>query len=91
MVSALAPVALLNITPSEIRGQIVAIYYLVISLTGLVLGPMTVGLMNDWVVGEEGVRYSVALVPLIYGLPVLVLVRAMLRSYRRKLTEISNA
>ena len=87
MVSALAPVALLNITPSEIRGQIVAIYYLVISLTGLVLGPMTVGLMNDWVVGEEGVRYSVALVPVIFGLPVIALLRSILKSYRAQLAQ----
>ena len=87
MVSALAPVALLNITPSEIRGQVVAIYYLVISVTGLVLGPMTVGLMNDLVVGEEGTRYSVALVPLIYGVPVALLVKAMLRSYQKKIAD----
>jgi MFS family permease len=85
MVSALAPVALLNITPSEIRGQIIAIYYLVISITGLVLGPMTVGLMNDWVVGEEGVRYSVALVPVIFGLPVIALMRWALKSYRAEI------
>jgi MFS family permease len=85
MVSALAPVALLNITPSEIRGQVVAMYYLVISVTGLVLGPMTVGLMNDWVVGEEGARYSVAMVPLLFGLPILALLRWMLKSYRAKI------
>jgi MFS family permease len=85
MISAMAPVALLNITPGQIRGQIVAIYYLVISLTGLVLGPMTVGLLNDFVVGEENARYSVALVPVIFGLPTLVLVRWMLKSYRAKI------
>jgi len=85
MVSALAPVALLNITPSEIRGQIIAIYYLVISITGLVLGPMNVGLMNDWVVGEAGVRYSVALVPVIFGLPVIAIMRWALKSYRAEI------
>jgi MFS family permease len=85
MVSALAPVALLNITPSEIRGQIIAIYYLIISITGLVLGPMTVGLLNDLVVGEQNARYSVALVPVIFGLPVIALMRWALRSYRSKI------
>jgi hypothetical protein len=48
---------------------------------------MTVGLMNDWVVGEEGTRYSVALVPVIFGLPVIVLLRWMLKSYRAKIAQ----
>jgi MFS family permease len=89
MVSALAPVALLNITPGEIRGQIVAIYYLIISITGLVLGPMTVGLLNDLVVGEQNARYSVALVPVIFGLPVIVIMRWALKSYRRKIEALT--
>jgi MFS family permease len=87
MVSAVAPTALLNITPGEIRGQIIAVYFLLISLTGLVLGPMTVGLLNDFVLGEAGVRYSVALVPLIYGLPVLLLARGPLRAYREMVNK----
>jgi hypothetical protein len=48
---------------------------------------MTVGLMNDWVVGEEGVRYSVALVPVIFGLPVLASMRWMLKTYRARIAE----
>lgn len=84
MVSAVAPTALLNITPGEIRGQVIAIYFLVISLTGLVLGPMTVGLLNDWLNGEAGTRFSVALVPLLYGLPVLVIARSAMRAYKAK-------
>ena len=35
--------ALLMITPAQFRGQIVAIYYMCISITGLMLGPTTVG------------------------------------------------
>ena len=90
MISAMAPVALLNITPGQIRGQIVAIYYLVISITGLVLGPMTVGLLNDFVVGEQNARYSVALVPIIFGLPVLFLLRWMLNAYRMKVASLPD-
>jgi MFS family permease len=85
MISAVAPTALLNITPGEIRGQITAIYFLVISVAGLLLGPMTVGLLNDLVMGEAGLRYSVALVPIIFGIPVMFLMRWALRSYRDKL------
>jgi len=88
MISAVAPTALLNITPGQIRGQVIAIYFLVISVTGLILGPMTVGLLNDTVMGEDGLRYSVAVVPLLYGLPVLLLMRWALRSYRAKLQAV---
>jgi MFS family permease len=85
MISAVAPTALMNITPGEIRGQVTAIYFLVVSVAGLFLGPMTVGLLNDNFMGEAGVRYSVALVPIIYGVPVLFLLRGALRGYREKL------
>jgi MFS family permease len=85
MISAVAPTALMNITPGEIRGQVTAIYFLIVSVAGLFLGPMTVGLLNDNFMGEEGVRYSVALVPIIYGVPVLFFMRGALRGYREKL------
>lgn len=91
MVSAVAPTALLNITPGEIRGQVIAVYFLLISLTGLLLGPMTVGFLNDWVMGEEGARYSVALVPLIYGLPVFLLTRLFKGKYLERVQEIIGA
>jgi len=90
MISAAAPTALLNITPGEIRGQVVAVYFLIISLTGLVLGPMTVGLLNDLVLGESGARYSVAIVPLLYGLPVLLLGRKSIKAYRQHVNRQSS-
>jgi MFS family permease len=85
MISAVAPTALMNITPGEIRGQVTAIYFLVISVAGLFLGPMTVGLLNDYVMAENSLHYSVALVPVIYGIPALFLIRWALRGYRGKL------
>jgi len=68
MVSAVSVTALLNLTPAPIRGQTVALYYVAISLTGLVLGPMTVGLLSEWVFGEENLRYAMAVTPVLYGI-----------------------
>ncbi len=90
MVTAVAPTALLNITPGEIRGQIVAIYFLIISIAGMGLGPMSVGLLNDLVMGEAGARYSVGLVALIYGLPVMLFMRRFLQYYRARLELIDE-
>ena len=89
MISAVAPTALMNITPGEIRGQVTAIYFLIISVAGLFLGPMTVGLLSDYVMAEDGLHYSVALVPVIYGIPALFLIRWALRGYREKLQSNS--
>ncbi|MDE0488610.1 MAG: MFS transporter [Gammaproteobacteria bacterium] len=54
--------ALLMITPAQFRGQITAIYYMAISITGLTLGPSTVGWLSDWFNGGTGVAGMDALV-----------------------------
>ena len=69
--SATSVTALLQITPGQIRGQTVALYYMVISMAGLLLGPSTVGLLSDNVFGNEKLNYATAAVPLIFGLLVL--------------------
>ncbi|MFQ5635622.1 MAG: hypothetical protein ACE5G3_09890, partial [Gammaproteobacteria bacterium] len=88
ILSATAPTALLNITPGQIRGQVIALYYIVISVAGLMLGPTSIGLLNDHVFGEQGIRYATALVPLLVGLPVLATVTATRRRYALQLDEL---
>lgn len=85
LVSAAAPVALLNVTPGEMRGQVSALFYMVIMLTGLVVGPLAVGLLTDGMFGAEHLRYAVALVPVLVGLPGLALIPFVGRAYRREL------
>lgn len=80
-----AVTVLLNIVPPRIRARTVALYYMAISLSGLMLGPSLVGLLNDWVFGVEGARYSLALVSAIFGLPVLALAPITMRLYHRAL------
>lgn len=79
--SATGVTGLMNITPSEIRGQIVAIYYLAISMSGLFLGPTTVGLLSDRVFGNEHLNYATSAVPALYGIPALFLIGFAIRSY----------
>lgn len=47
--------ALLMITPPQFRGQISALYYMAISITGLTLGPSTVGWLSDWFNAGTGI------------------------------------
>ena len=58
-----------------------------ISLAGLLLGPTSVAFFTDNIFGEENIRYSLALVPLIYGLPILLASRAILRNYSLGMEE----
>jgi MFS family permease len=88
LVTAVAPTALLNITPGEIRGQVVAIYFLVTSAAGMALGPMTVGLLNDLVMGESGARFSLGITAFMYGIPVMMYMPIALRFYRKRLVEL---
>jgi MFS family permease len=90
-VSAVGVTALLNITPAQIRGQVVALYYMVISLAGLFLGPPTVGMLSTRVFGEENIRYAVATLPLLYGIIPLLLIPITWRLYRRQMERLGTA
>ncbi len=85
--SATSVTALLQITPGQIRGQTVALYYMVISLAGLLLGPSTVGLLSDRVFGNEQLNYATAAVPLIFGVLVLPLAGYARRVYSAELEK----
>lgn len=81
MVSAAAPVALLAITPGEMRGQVSALFYMVIMLAGLVIGPLAVGLLNDQWFGGARLSAACALVPLLVGIPGALLLPYARRQY----------
>lgn len=81
MVSAAAPVALLAITPGEMRGQVSALFYMIIMLTGLVVGPLAVGLFNDQLFAGERLDLACALVPVVAGIPGIALLRYARRHY----------
>ncbi len=86
-ISSVGVTGLLQIVPPRIRAQTVALYYMSISLSGLFLGPMLVGLFNDTIFGPEGVRYSIAVIPALFGIPVMCLAPLILKLYRRALEQ----
>jgi len=58
-----APAAIQEITPNELRGQISSIYLFVINLVGLAIGPLLIALFTDYVFteaayGAAGIRWS---------------------------------
>lgn len=87
-VTAAGIIALLDIVPARARGQLVALYYMAISIAGLGLGPPTVGLLSTRVFGEANLRAAIASVPLIYGLVPLLLLPRIARAYRAELKRV---
>jgi len=88
MVSAVGVTALLMITPAQIRGQVVALYYMAISMSGLLLGPMTVGSLSTRVFGEENLRFAIAALPAIYGLIPLLLIPVVRKLYLAQVSKL---
>ncbi|ANU06397.1 MFS transporter [Paraurantiacibacter namhicola] len=80
IVSAIGVTALLVITPAQIRGQVVALYYLAISWFGS-LGPIVVGELSSAVFGEQDLRYAVAAVPFIFAIVPLAMMQLTKRRY----------
>ena len=57
-----ANAALQTITPNQMRAQVTAFYLFVFNLIGYGLGPVTVGVMTDYVFhAETALRYSLAI------------------------------
>jgi MFS family permease len=83
-ISAVGVTAMLGITPAAIRGQVIALYYMAISLAGLLLGPPTVGMLSTRVFGEANIGYAIAAVPVLYGLIPLLFAPAIVRRYRAR-------
>jgi MFS family permease len=90
-VTAVGVTALLNITPAKIRAQVIALYFMAISLTGLLLGPTTVGVLSTRIYGEENIRYALATLPLLYGLIPLLLIPTTWKLYRRQMERVGTA
>ncbi len=91
MVSAVGVTALLLITPAQIRGQVLALYYMTISLSGLFLGPTTVGSLSTRVFGEDNLNLAVAAVPIIYGVIPLVLIPITRRLYLKQMKRLGDS
>lgn len=90
LASATGVTALLQITPGRFRGQIVALYYMTISLAGA-LGPWAVGMLSDNVYGNEYLNRALATVPLAFGLLVLPFARYAIRAYNEELSRVAAA
>ena len=90
MISSVGVTALLLITPAQIRGQVVALYYMAISMAGLWLGFPTVGTLSSRVFGEDKLNVAVGVVPLIYGVLPIILLPVIYRLYVAQMNRMNG-
>jgi MFS family permease len=90
MATAAGPATLMMLAPGQLRGQVTAIYYLVISISSQLLGPPVVGLITDSFGNPNDLRYAVSLEALIVGIPSIVLAFLGFAAYRRSVVEMDG-
>ena len=72
--TSVAGAALMQVTPNEMRATISALYYFVLSIIGLGLGPTSIALLTDyWFADEGALRYSIAIVAVVATVAALAL------------------
>jgi MFS family permease len=84
-----APAAIQQMMPNEMRGQASAIYLFVINLIGLGIGPTAVAMTTDYVFQDDNrVNHSILIVCTIAHVASTLLLWAGLRPYRRSLDRL---
>ena len=80
--------ALMTIAPNQMRAQVSALYYLVVNVVGLTVGPTGVALFTDFVFRDESaLRYSILCVTVLGGTLSMLLLTYNLRHYRAAYAE----
>ena len=75
-------------TPNEMRAQASALYYLVVNLVGLTVGPTGIALFTDHVFRNDAMlRYSVLCIAALTGVVAIALLGYNVRQYRRAYAE----
>lgn len=65
---ALAPAAVNYITPNQFRGQAIAIYIFVVGMINNVIGPISVGFLNDYLFRDPlAINKSMLIIAIVFG------------------------
>lgn len=91
IVTAAGASSLMMIAPNQMRGQTSAIYFFVINILGLTIGPSAVAMITDFAFADEGaLRYSIAIVSGVAGAIGLLLLSYNLKHYAKSMVEAEN-
>lgn len=86
---ALAPAAVNFLTPNQFRGQAIAIYIFVVGLINNNVGPISVGVLNDYVFGDPmAIDRSMLTISISFGIVSALILMYSIRLFNRSATEI---
>lgn len=89
MTTAAGPATLMAIAPANMRAQIMAFYYMFISMTGLLIGPSSVPFITDFILGDEmRINESMSYVPLFLCIPAFLLLRKTPIAYKKHVASL---
>jgi MFS family permease len=80
--SGTSPSTIIAITPSELRGQMIALFWLVINLFGALVGPPMVGLITDGFGDPAALKYGVSITAACFGVMMNLALWWGLKHYR---------
>ena len=88
VVTATGAASLMMIAPNQMRGQASAMYYFVINILGLTIGPSAVAFFTDFVFQDEAsLRYSISIVSFVAGIAATLVLFYLLRHYGESMKE----
>lgn len=83
-----APAVLQDIVPNHLKGQVTALYWMVVALVGLSVGPTAIALVTDYVFQDDRMlRYSLIAVGVPGLIAALILVLISLKTYQSTCTK----
>ncbi|MCW3837550.1 MFS transporter [Sphingomonas canadensis] len=63
--------AIQSVTPNRLRGQMTFLFLFIMNVIGMGLGPIVVGALSQYVFGEANIRFALAAMGLLAGLPAI--------------------
>jgi MFS family permease len=80
--------AIADVTPNELRGKVIALYAIMLTLLGLGLGPTIIAVITQYVLHDEKlIRYSLVIFSAIVAPTGAVSLRTALRPFQRVVEE----
>ena len=89
---ALAPAAVNYITPNRFRGQAIAIYIFVVGMINNVIGPISVGFLNDYVYKDNmAINKSMLTISIVFGIVAALILVWSVKYFKQSVAEIQAA
>jgi MFS family permease len=86
---ALAPAAVNYITPNQFRGQAIAIYIFVVGMINNVIGPISVGVLNDYVFRDSlAINKSMLTIAIVFGTIAALILTWSIKHYNQSAAVI---